>query len=479
MSVLTNPASSSTAHPSSTVTSMDCENDPTRTVRFDDECVLIPQLSRKRQHVVTKSVALPLWKRRPSPASHPTSQSDGESADDPVSPVTPEDNKQIVFKLPIPSFIVRTPRSPIIGGSPSASPRVQPLSPCLVHRSPSSSSSSRPSSVVRRTSLPLYHQKKGDSIITVPLRACCLDCVPITEECLREGEQWEVRFTRGARRRRSTSLDHASPRPSCVDGPDVTASSLSRLAITVDEVDKRRRSIEQIEEDDSQCESSSSQCCRHPEEPIPSMHPRSSLQEYTDNTLVPNVATLLLARSSPIQEEDEDQLFPLPSPRRTPSVSSGSLNLDPSPKPSPLHSRSSSRLPTPAASPNSSSACINSLVIKSTAQVDDVLTTPLTRLNSKREKPSDTPIVAKLPNRVTNNHTALPDSHRLSPRPRYTSSPLLGPSTPRSNPSNSPKGRKPSFGLPFLRAADALKGAGVDVLKGVGSMAGGAMHAMG
>jgi hypothetical protein len=68
-----------------------------RVVRFDDECILIPEQNRKRSRVVTKSYALPLWKRR-------SQLSDTDSTDGAPSPVIPStlEDAHIVIKVPLP-----------------------------------------------------------------------------------------------------------------------------------------------------------------------------------------------------------------------------------------------------------------------------------------------------------------------------------------------------------------------------------------
>lgn len=198
-----------------------------------------------------------------------------------------------------------------------------PLSPCLVHRSQSSLERLPRQPMTRRPSLPLPPEHVA-KLVTVPLRACCPDCLPATEECLKEGSRWEEKFTRGARRRRSSSAssdDFSIVTPSSSTGftavaanrhgrPEpavITSRFQSALSITVDEVDKRRRSLEHVIEP-SPIETTSS-----------------------GSPVVP-------VRSLAIVEEDEDQLFPLPSPRRTPS-NSPSNSTEASPAPSPNASR--------------------------------------------------------------------------------------------------------------------------------------------
>ncbi|KAF8638681.1 hypothetical protein AX17_002026 [Amanita inopinata Kibby_2008] len=480
-----------------------------RVVRFDNKCILIPEQHRKRSRVVTKSVSLPLWKRRSSQLS------DTESTEDPSSPVTPTapEETHVIIKVPIPSFIVRSSRSPSRRvSSPSASP--QPLSPCLVHRSPLAAPTSHPgaSPALRRPSLPIYHRSKDSSIVTVPLRACCPDCVPITEECLREGEHWQVKFTRGARRRRSASLDNTSPLPAARTDPIALAIEgcptgnsnnppLSRpiFTLTVDEVDRRRRSLDLSEEDfrRSKPPPSSTLSDVYPfPSPNPSHGPRCLQREYMNGPsaeLTPNHCLRQAARASPIQEEDEDQLFPLPSPRRTPSASpSSSLNLDPSPKMSPAASPLSSGRSTPIPSPAGSSSCLSSFIAKPgtpSGSDESILTHSLSRKIPIVEEPVVEPI-SGIPPIVLNEQVTLMCSPALlvesPPSSPVTSthdlpflpSPNASPSVPKSSPPAMPKKtRKPSlktsFPLPFLKAgADALRSAGVDVLKGVSTMNG-------
>ncbi|KAK0475218.1 hypothetical protein IW261DRAFT_1496330 [Armillaria novae-zelandiae] len=254
---------------------------PERVVRFDNECILIPECHGRSKRpivsMVTKSYALPLWKRKsPSPSPLDEKERDTEMIED--SDSSPEG---IVFKVSVPSFKTRPSR----GRSHTA----EPLTPCLVHRSaanqtqhspPPSFPSPRPRTLMRSPSLPIPPAKR---ITTVPLRACCPNCYPITEKSLKEGDNWETKFSTGARRRRSTSLDGITAPFSLAD----VEEALFRVNVTVDEVDtlKHRRSQEVAPE------------------PVPTPH---------------------------VEVEDEDQLFPLPLPRRSPNDSP-----IPSPKASP------------------------------------------------------------------------------------------------------------------------------------------------
>lgn len=299
---------------------------------------------------------------------------------------------------------------------------------------------------------------------------------------MREGEQWKVRFTHGARRRRTASLDSNTPRPSSRDGTGFSddMASLTRLTITIDEVDRRRRSLDLTEED----------LRRHKALPHPSHMadhcPSSSAalsasgynQDPSTRYLAPMLAPHLPARSSPIQEEDEDQLFPLPASKRTPSCSSSSsLNTDLSPRPSPSHSRSSSVRSTPIPSPNTSTSCLNSTPARLGTSFDDSILGQSIRRKTPR---FDEPTIDS-----ESQHLVLKDQTIISRTPSVKPSPPMVP--PRSPPSSSSSYSSPSItrrsvsmptpthkkskrtSFSFLKAgAHVLKGASVDVLKGVG-----------
>jgi hypothetical protein len=68
-----------------------------RVVRFDSECVLIPEsvLCYKRPKVFTKSYSLPLWKRK-APLS--TGVSDAE--------LGANEENQLVLKVPVPRYVL-------------------------------------------------------------------------------------------------------------------------------------------------------------------------------------------------------------------------------------------------------------------------------------------------------------------------------------------------------------------------------------
>ena len=396
-------------------------------------------------------------------------------------------------------------RPPTRGRVASSSWQPKPLSPCLVHRTPPGVT--RPSPF-RRSSLPICDKNKGknDGALTVPLRACCAKCEVITDECLKEGESWKEKFTRGARRRRSASLDDGRNVPDdhigsslsrqpisgftpLLPDPELTRFRPPTFALTVDEVDKRRKSLEPCRDD--------------PHRP----QDRLSLDPYAFSTVLqpekdsvtslvsspetsPSDSSSRRVRSSPIQEEDEDQLFPLPSPRRSPSGSppaSPSTSIGPSPTPSPNTSASclapqanpvaSSEREVPEASPGLDDgilghpACLRSG--SSPASQVDFHVRPV----SKSPSVGLFPTVADGQRSTSSGLRRHASNEALSRSSRWgltvnlptTRSLSRATASPPSSPNRSP--RIPSFSIPFLK--DALKGAGTDVLKGVSAMAGG------
>ncbi|KAG6902002.1 hypothetical protein C0995_005802 [Termitomyces sp. Mi166 len=485
-------------------------SDLDRVVRFDSECVLIPEPSKRSK--TTKTYTLPLWKKRTNDADADTA---GSSSRVPQSP----EETHVVFKVPIPrcvqeirdrrdvywfpvSFISRSPTR-----GRSTLPSLKPLSPCLVYRDPSSSPTMpKP---IRRTSLPLTtcNIPKHDAP-TVPLRPCCANCVHVTEESFKEGEEWQEKFTKGARRRRSASLDNNDGR----FGIDASRSGVSDFAarvdlspgaryksaftLTVDEMDKRRRSQEFTEDMKlfrSASRSSSSMVFRSPA--TSNLHMSRSVDKESSTSPISLDVPPRPIKSSPIQEEDEDQLFPLPSPRRTPSASPTSSKA-PSPNPSPnvstsnltppgsglrsgsdemliksLSRKSSDSNLNPSAPPTPTPVPIHDLsVTASTTQDKPQLSLDLdlnthTRSNSG---PIPIPIPSKpLPSPPSDSTPSSPI--RSQGRTTSTTNP---PRSPRSPTMSSPtRTRRPSFSLPSIK--DAIKGASSDVLKGVSSMGGG------
>ncbi|KAG6854193.1 hypothetical protein C0991_009506 [Blastosporella zonata] len=386
---------------------------------------------------------------------------------------------------------------------------------------------------MRRTSLPLTTCSipKQDAL-TVPLRQCCADCVTVTEESFKEGDEWQEKFSRGARRRRSASLDNGfgidAAHPVSVHHPGGFADQAdlspgtryksSPFALTVDEVDKRRKSQEFTEEDLMRFRSSSprsspvfhtptgyaapsySLAYRAPEKDTSISSTSSSISATSEIDVPPR-----RIKSSPIQEEDEDQLFPLPSPRRSPNASPASSVL-----PSPNASTSCLTPPGNGLKSASDEVLVKSLSRKSSSTtlqpsglsltIPDTLTfvpslaPEPTRSTSPETGTSPKPSSPK-PNLTitTQSHvraTSIPVNPLPSPpavptpidvstspvesRGRKMSASLPQPKSPRSpTMSPPPKTRRPSFSLPAIK--DAIKGASVDVLKGVSSMGGGAV----
>lgn len=477
---------------------------------------------------------------------------------------------------------VRSSRSPSGGSarSPSTSP-VIPLSPCLVSRTPSTPNSPTPSSPpTRRPSLPIYHRRPDDQ--TVPLRACCPNCVPITEECLKEGSTWTEKFTKGARRRRSASLDSTGTGGGVGMAPSASASIGGKaafvpgsydepmppptFALTVDEVDKRRKSLDGSPR-------SISPINRYPhttrttafnihdrDRSTDSILSDDSDQSQRDTNPRPEQPTLLpIRKASPIAEEDENELFPLPSPRRSPSSSSAGSSPKISPRASPKSSPGVSPGQSPAPSPNASSSCLHpssaavlaaalksqskdkrnvtskgnlgssgseeklasnggisrkgkgkALMEGESGRVMDVeeldMASPVSGSGAstpKAGKPRPLSLTLAFPSTRKSNTTGgdtapnsptSPSATVLNPSissfSSQTKSPLT-PASPRlasspsvsnggknnrvtvdsSNPTHG--GRKLSFTLPFFKAGEAIKGASVDVLKGVSSISSG------
>lgn len=71
-----------------------------RVVRFDNECVLIPDRS-KRPKMLSKSYSLPLWKKKQSHAS----DSDTEVVSPSLGATASSDDARVVLKVPIPRYV--------------------------------------------------------------------------------------------------------------------------------------------------------------------------------------------------------------------------------------------------------------------------------------------------------------------------------------------------------------------------------------
>jgi hypothetical protein len=377
----------------------------------------------------------------------------------------------------------------------------RPLPSCLVRRETSPSGDIP--RLKRSTSL-----SPPSNMTTIPLRSCCPDCIPVIDNCLSSGSKWQEKFSRGAQRRRTTSLDISSSRQfgtvACHNSEAVVSSSFPGvLAINVDEADNhpRRRSFGEDESErvwqdlpghlDRERSSSTGSTC--------SSHRRFASDSVSGSTQ-PDPTRVL-----PIEEEDEDQLFPLPSPRRSPNVS-----------------------PTP--SPNASTSCLygspfgssprtsrDSLHSHSASSEDSHCSLPRMRCDKGLLTPDVSPALSHCtpsglrglsssPNHSSPSllqSTQSPAQRKSSPsvfssslhtRPSPTFSqkashhPLassfskdsLPPSPTSPDPktgasSISRRSRGPSFSIP--KPTSFLK-VGAEVLKGVGSINGGAGHTL-
>ncbi|KAL9715632.1 hypothetical protein Ac2012v2_000075 [Leucoagaricus gongylophorus] len=498
-----------------------------RVVRFDNECVLIPEYSSQRiPRVVTKSYSLPLWKRRGVGAA---AVSELDAIHDLSS--SSFEGTHVVIRIPIPKFIRRiSPSRNASDRSLSLSPTT-PLSPCLVQRTPSCPASEPrylPSQQPLNRRLPQPNNQWRQDGQTVPLRACCPDCFPTTEQCLKEGSTWQENFTKGARRRRRASLDSSAVIDAVLVAGDTSGSCDARVmpstsALTVDEVDKHRRSQKfataDVVDSDSDIEGARSGLsldCSIPFSKYDQDHDTASLlsdsppldlsQPHLQSYLIP------LRNASPIAEEDESELFPLPSLCR-----STGLSPRQSPRNSPWTSLGVSPKVSPRSSPNVSRSClypnnatepaagffktmstenVNSeevMLSDGTSRTSGNITTPLqlgvsASPTSKQEPPSFAMILPTM-SKLSVNSGTVPSSNNnngvdailisatsSNPAPNLSLSPVTAVSvTPKSLvTSSSPKtGRKLSFGFPFLKAGEVIKDASADALRGVSSMSSG------
>ncbi|KAI6153087.1 hypothetical protein BKA82DRAFT_4085884 [Pisolithus tinctorius] len=248
-------------------------NDERSSVRFDSH----PRSRRPR--LVTKTYSVPLWKRRGSTSG----SSDPDSS---RQPACPEVDKHVVLKLSLPRLQTRMQ-------SPTRCTDSMPLTPCLVHRSRRTRSKS-PTSPMRT------------DLITVPLRPCCAACQEVTDAARSQGDTWTERFSPAAYYRRCHSTD-SQPRTITVAGSAASAfyGSLARdIPISVDEVDKRRRSIDGASIASSNVPGDTSASV---EKPLP-VAPDSPSSAHGRPRLSP------IRISEEVDDNDEeDQLFPLPS----------------------------------------------------------------------------------------------------------------------------------------------------------------------
>ncbi|KAI6137089.1 hypothetical protein F5141DRAFT_1059995 [Pisolithus sp. B1] len=298
--------------------------DERSSVRFDTQCVVIPEPSprSRRPRLVTKTYSVPLWKRRGS-----TSNS---SEPDLVHSQSPEVDNHVVLKLSLPRFQAR-------GQLPTRCADSTPLTPCLVHRSlsvgASDVSGSPPTSRLTRSKSPTSPTRAD--LITVPLRPCCAACQEATDAARSQGDTWMEHFSPAAYYRRCHSTD-SHPRTMTVAGSAASAfyGSLARdVPISVDEVDKRRRTSDSAPVTSSGVAGD----VIASEDRLPPTASDSPPGGRGRPRLPPIWVPQLAANgiSEEVNDDEEDQLFPLPSPRRSPcssaspspSASSSSLQV--------------------------------------------------------------------------------------------------------------------------------------------------------
>ncbi|KAI0367470.1 hypothetical protein BV20DRAFT_1000390 [Pilatotrama ljubarskyi] len=426
---------------------------PTPKVRFDQDCILIPDPlpTPRLPRLVTKSYSLPLWKRKQREQSVLSDSDDDPSPDD-----------HVVFKLSVPSLTTRL-RSP--SRADSAAPR--PLVPCIVHPAhppPATASSSSLSSSPRPTrprgaSLP---QPLQSDAVTVPLRACCTQCYPSIDQCMKEGDHWKVRFSKGAARRRKSVSDARAPAPSpsarhCVKD----AMPGFDAVIAVDEVDRRRRRSTDFDPLTAfTLEMPSSRTTESDDIPL---RRALSLPGETHPMRAPAVSSIFPAprtAAPSIPEEDEHR----PSPRRTPIPSpfGSSTNI---PATCIVHAAVHTTLVHRLASPSPSHSPPIAAPVPNTVPEKAALETPL---------PASPPPLEK----EVSNYFSVPYEPSPSMHDRYLSD------SPVSSPSSSPRiehTTPPALGGQRKRSLRHIPGPGslireaTQMLKGMSGLGGMAM----
>ncbi|KAI0665336.1 hypothetical protein C8Q78DRAFT_1073019 [Trametes maxima] len=264
-------------------------------VRFDHKCVLIPD---------------------PLPASRlprlgPLLLSDSE--DDPF-------DDHVVFKVSVPSLSIK-PRSPSRGDAAH-----RPLVSCLVHHdhpshSPHPSCFSSPSPRVGRPRCTYLPQPVQPQVMTVPLRACCAQCYPSIDSCIKAGDHYQVHFSKGAARRRKSVSDAHAPHPSrsirhCLRDAMPGFDAI----VAVDKIDRRRRST-----DIDALTAFTAQMAPPPDPDDLMLRCAVSLPDEMHPYRPPRVASVLPlpllhshSHAAPIPEDDEPRVsprcIPIPSP---------------------------------------------------------------------------------------------------------------------------------------------------------------------
>lgn len=79
-----------------------------RVVRFDNECVLIPDATQRTKLplVLTKSYSLPLWKKKGNQLSDSDVEDAAAGTSNVRSPSPEESRARVVIKVPIPLFVL-------------------------------------------------------------------------------------------------------------------------------------------------------------------------------------------------------------------------------------------------------------------------------------------------------------------------------------------------------------------------------------
>ncbi|OSD05751.1 hypothetical protein PYCCODRAFT_1405602 [Trametes coccinea BRFM310] len=433
---------------SSSVTDSD-DTPITPKVRFDQDCVLIPDPvpSSRLPRLVTKSYSLPLWKRK--------------HRDPPVVSDSEEDlnDDHVVFKVSVPSLTIK-PRSPSRGDAAQ-----HPLVPCLINSPDAATGSALSQSPPRanrprRASVPPPMQP--DTVI-LPLRACCSQCYPSIDRCMKEGDHWQVHFSKGAaRRRKSVSDTHThSSRPShrCVRDAMPGFDAI----VAVDEVDRRRRQSK----DKDALTAFTLEMSSVPADPVAAENlPLRRALSLPDEGY-PNRAPLVhnalpRPRSPPIPEEDEQRA----SPRRTPVTSPGA---------------SSTNLPTTQSAHIAQASHVQSFASDSPT-ADDVTTDAPEKAALKTPLPAS----PSIPFGKDPSTSYFSVAYQSSPLYEHSSS-FSGSESPLSSPSSSPRiehTRPIGIGSPRKRSMmDSIPGpatifrASTQVLKGMSGMAGVPMSA--
>ncbi|KAK7065005.1 hypothetical protein R3P38DRAFT_63466 [Favolaschia claudopus] len=235
-------------------------------VRFDAECILIPDLSStgtRRPRMVTKSYSLPLWKKTTTSSGREEVAEEGASA-------------HVMLKVALPRFTTkkssrdRTPsRSPpaiaptlpsclrtppiLLGSVTTTTPDASStsfsiLGPSLASTSKISQSEVTPLPEATPLSPPLpplsavhiTSPSPTPAVITVPLRPCCLECalnakMEVLEESFSRGAL-RVRRRAGGPGRIGDTLFDAARRAGLLDAPP-TPSIITDLGVIDDESD--------------------------------------------------------------------------------------------------------------------------------------------------------------------------------------------------------------------------------------------------